>query len=207
LFPAFYAKISPSIKRVKSYVISGFTAGAYGAEFLVFNATDAAISLDDQDGDYLRIQGVTFTQEADNELTVDDFFGRTGNLSDPQFFQGSLISNPDRQQKTFYDVKSSRLTYGKNDFSLSAPYIQSHDEAENLMSWIMTKLTKPRLSVGARIFSNPTIQLGDIVNIEYRDSVSDQVISEDVRFVVYNIEHSRSAEGPEMTVYLSEVGD
>lgn len=207
LFPALYAKISPSIKRVKSYVISGFQSGAYGAEFLIFNATDAAISLDDTDGDYLRIQGVTFTQEVDNELTVDDYFNETGRLSDPSYSQGSLIVSPERQQKLFYDVKSSRMTYGKNDFSLAAPYIQSHSESENLMSWIMSKLSRPRLSVGARIFSNPTIQLGDIVNISYKDAVSDQVISEDTRFVVYNIEHSRTFQGPEMTVFLSEVGD
>ncbi|MGA1047474.1 MAG: hypothetical protein ACO3UU_05655, partial [Minisyncoccia bacterium] len=61
-YPALYAQLSPTINRVKGYITSGFQADAYGAEFLIFNATDKALVLDDTSGNYLRIQGVTFTQ-------------------------------------------------------------------------------------------------------------------------------------------------
>jgi hypothetical protein len=65
---------------------------------------------------------------------------------------------------------------------------------------------KPRKSIGISLFSMPTLQLGDVVNIKYKDkNGADAVASETDRFVVYNIEHSRSVSGPEMTVYLSEV--
>jgi hypothetical protein len=74
------------------------------------------------------------------------------------------------------------------------------------MAWMIRKIMKPRKSVGAQLFANPTIQLGDIVQINYKDSEgNDQVALDNSRFVVYNIEYTRDSEGPAMTAYLSEV--
>jgi hypothetical protein len=56
------------------------------------------------------------------------------------------------------------------------------------------------------MFSIPTLQLGDIVTLNYKDSTGlDLVASDTSRFVVYNIEYSRDSDGPNMTTYLSEV--
>ena len=56
------------------------------------------------------------------------------------------------------------------------------------------------------IFPNSTIQLGDIVQVDYKDvNNTDLVVDFDKRFVVYNIEYTRTPSGPGMTVYLSEV--
>jgi hypothetical protein len=74
------------------------------------------------------------------------------------------------------------------------------------MSWLVEKITKPRRSVGIKIFANPTIQLGDIVELDYTNKNGFNEISESgSRFVIYHIEYSRNASGPDMTVYLSEV--
>ena len=52
----------------------------------------------------------------------------------------------------------------------------------------------------------PTLQLGDIVTIDYKNSDNIDLISSlNNRFVIYNIEYSRNSNGPDMTVYLSEV--
>jgi hypothetical protein len=205
-YPALYAQLSPTFNRIKGYTISGFMAGAYGAEFLVFNATDTAINLDESSGNYLRIQGITFTQESETELTVDDYFSKRSDFSNPQISGGNVVVSPIKESKDYYDIKTSRLTYGKNEFNLSAPYIQNQDTANELMSWMISKIMKPRMSVGVNIFSNPIIQLGDIVKIAYKDNTdTDQIASVDKRFVVYNIEYSRSIEGPSMALYLSEV--
>ncbi len=60
--------------------------------------------------------------------------------------------------------------------------------------------------MGIKIFPNPMIQLGDIVNIEYKDTLGDDIIAPSTqRFVVYNIEYKKSNTGPEMNLYLSEV--
>jgi hypothetical protein len=204
-YPALYAKLSPTFNRLKGYAVSGFRAGAYGAEFLIFNSTDTALSLDETSGNYLRIQGITFTQQSSNDLTVDEYFSKNSNLADPQFVANSLVSYPNKIAKDYEDIKLSRMTYGKKDFSLEAPYIQSHDDAENLLAWVIKKIMKPRKSIGVKVFANPMIQLGDIVSVDYTENQIDKVGSKDSRFVVYNIEYSKEKYGPEMTIFLSEV--
>jgi hypothetical protein len=97
------------------------------------------------------------------------------------------------------------MTYGKKDFSLTTPYIQSYDEATSLMKWLVEKITKPRKSIGVQIFAIPTLQLGDIVTLEYEENETNMATSPSSRFVIYNIDYSRSSDGPSMTVFLSEV--
>jgi hypothetical protein len=204
-YPALYAIMSPTFNSIKGYVVSGFRAGSYGAEFLIFNATDTTLNLDETSGNYLRIQGVTFTQQSSKTFSVDDYFSKNSNLSDPQFEETGLITSVNKIARNYQDIKTSRMLYGKKDFSLDVPYIQSQDDAENLMSWLVNKITKPRKSVGVKIFANPMIQLGDIVSLDYTENNLDRVAPITSRFVVYNIEYSKTVEGPEMSVYLSEV--
>ena len=205
-YPALYAKLSPTFNRIKGYTVSGFTAGSYGAEFLIFNSTDTAINLDETSGNYLRIQGVTFTQESENELTVDDYYENRGRLSDPEIRGNTLVESPVKVNRDYQDIKNSRITQGRKDFSLKAPYIQTQDDANEMMSWLTSKITKPRASVGIELFSNPTIQLGDVVQINYKNQDGDDLLlTESTRFVVYNIEYQRNDDGPSMTIYLSEV--
>jgi hypothetical protein len=64
----------------------------------------------------------------------------------------------------------------------------------------------PKKSIGIKIFATPTIQLGDIVKINYKNSDDlDLVTSENSRFIIYNIEYTRKVNGPDMTLYLAEV--
>ena len=205
-YPAIYAQLSPTFNRIKGYTVSGFKAGSYGAEFLIFNSTDTAINLDETSGNYLRIQGITFTQQSQNELSVDGYFIKNSNFSDPVIGKDNLIISPFRAQQDFDKIKTSRLTYGKKEFSLTPSYIQSEDDARDLMSWIINKIMKPRKSIGVKIFSTPIIQLGDIINIEYKDLENkNAVASSNSRFVVYNIEYQKDSAGPSMTLYMSEV--
>jgi hypothetical protein len=204
-YPALYAKLSPTFNRLKGYTVSGFRAGSYGAEFLIFNSTDTTLNLDATSGNYLRIQGITFTQESNIDLTVDEYFSKNSNLANPELSGSSLVSSPLKVKKDYQDIKLSRMSYGKKDFSLEVPYIQSHDAAEDLMSWVINKIMKPRKSVGVKIFANPMIQLGDIVNLDYVDNSINMVSPSASRFVVYNIEYSKDQSGPSMTVFLSEV--
>jgi hypothetical protein len=205
-YPALYAKLSSTFNNIKGYTTSGFYADSYGAEFLIFNSTDKALNLDETTGNFLRIQGITFTQDTTHELTVDEFFKKRGNLSDPELVGSTLTFSPLVEKSRYDEIKLSRLTYGKNEFSIDSPYIQTQDDADAMMNWIINKLMIPKKSVGMNIFSIPTLQLGDIVTIEYKDSSGLDLVSKDSsRFVVYNIEYQRSESGPNMTIYLSEV--
>lgn len=204
-YPALYAKVSPTFNKLRGYTVSGFFAGAYGAEFLVFNATDSTIILDESTGNYLRIQGITFTQNSSHDLTVDEYFSKKSNLADPQFMGDGTVVSANIVKQKYRDIKLNRTNNGQVDFNLQADYIQDQDSAYELMGWLTEKIMKDRLSVGMKIFANPMIQLGDIVEIDYSEDNVNIVSAAQKRFVVYNIEYSRSLEGPEMILYLSEV--
>jgi hypothetical protein len=205
-YPALYAKIAPTFNRVKGYTVSGFAADSYGAEFLVFNNTDTILNLDEKTGNYLRILGVAFTQNTTNSLTVDDYLKRRGNLSDVELKGSDVIESPFRSIEQYEKIKQSRILYGKNDFTLESLYIQDQDTAEDILGWIIEKNIRPRKSVGLKIFSMPTLQLGDVVNINYKDDAGIDLVSPtSTKYVVYNINYEKSVGGPEMTVYLSEV--
>jgi hypothetical protein len=206
-YPALTAKIAPTFNKNKGFVISGFSAGAYGAEFLIFNATDTILNLDSTSGNYLRILGVSLTQQSSHELTVDEYYSKKSNLSDPQFSGDSLVYSPYKVKQEYQDIKFSRITNGKKEFSLTVPYIQTQDAAEDMMGWITERVMKPRKSVGINVFAMPIIQLGDIISIDYKDKDGTIQISDTTkRFVVYSIDYSRaSGSGPEMILYVSEV--
>jgi hypothetical protein len=205
-YPALYAKLSPTFNNIKGYTTSGFYADSYGAEFLVFNSTDKALNLDETTGNFLRIQGITFTQDTTHELTVDEFFKKRSNFSDPELIGNVVTVSPLVEKSRYDEIKLSRLTYGKNEFSIDSQYIQTQDDADAMMNWIINKVMVPKKSIGIKIFSIPTLQLGDIVTVNYKNSTGlDLVTSSSSRFVIYNIEYSRSLEGPSMTIYLSEV--
>lgn len=202
-WPALYAKMSPTFNSLKGYTVSGFRAGSYGAEFMIFNSTDTALSLSSDSGNYLRIQGVTFTQQSQNSLKVDEYFSKLSNLADPDISNGVVIGSPLKAKKDYEDIKVSRLTYGKKDFNLNVPYVQTQDDANDLMKWTISKIMKPRRSIGVKVFALPTVQLGDIVNVDYFENGINK--GGDNRFIVYSIQYSKSDKGPDMTLYLSEV--
>lgn len=202
-YPALYAKLSPTFNRLKGYTVSGFRAGSYGAEFLIFNATDAPLSLDETAGNYLRIQGITFTQQSPNTLKVDDYFSKNSSMSDPYISGNNIIKSPLKVAKDYEDIKLSRMTYGRNSFTLDSQYIQTSDDANSLMEWLISKIMKPRKSIGLKIFAIPTIQLGDIIEVDYNENDIDKVGTS--RYVIYNIEYSKNSSGPNMSIFASEV--
>lgn len=205
-YPALYAQIAPTFNRLKGYSVSGFVADSYGAEFLVFNNTDTILNLDETTGNYLRIIGVSFTQDTTNTITVDDYLRKRGNLADPELKGDVVIRSPFQFTEQYDLIRQSRIEYGKNEFSIDSMYIQDSDTAENLLGWVVSKHLKPKKAVGVNIFPMPTLQLGDIVTVNYKTNEGiDVVADENTKFIVYNIAYSKNAEGPNMTLYLSEV--
>jgi len=204
-FPALYAQISPTPSTIKGYVISGFQADSYGAEFLVFNATDSALNLDETSGNYLRIQGITFTQDTTYTLSVDDYFNKKSSFTEQDNLDNNTIRSSLFAIQNYNYIKQSRLNHGTNSFSLETPYIQNSSDAENLLGWIIEKSMKPKKMVGVNIFASPVLQLGDLVEIDYNKDGVDIISSPTTQFVIYNIEYIRKNTGPEMTVYLAEV--
>jgi hypothetical protein len=205
-YPALYAKLLPTFSSFQNYVVSGFIASPYGARFLIFNTTDSILNLNLESGSaYLRIGGVAFTSQSENVLTVDGYFAKYANLAEQDIDSSGGLSAV-RKNADYTSIKNSRLLYGRKEFNLNAMYIQSQDAAEEMMGWMISKMMQPRKLIGLKAFSNPTLQLGDIVSIDYQDSDNNDVVaSPSDRFVVYHIDYSRDTGGPDMNVYLSEV--
>ena len=140
-FPAIYARLAPTLNRIKTYSTSGFYAGAYGADFLIFNCVDSNINLDSSSGNYLTIQGITFTQNTTKTLTVDDYFNKVANFSDPQLDSGNLVYNPQYQKEVYNKIKVSRIRHGNQEFTIDSPFIQSDAAAEDILGWTLPKVT------------------------------------------------------------------
>jgi hypothetical protein len=109
--------------------------------------------------------------------------------------------------KKIYDtIKNSRLKYGVNEFSIESPYLQTTAAAEAMLDWIINKTIDPRKTIGVNTFATPTLQLGDIVTMNYKNSDGLYVIADtNERYVVYNIENQKGPTGTQMTVHLAEV--
>ena len=202
-FPALYAQLAKTINRAKGYTVSGFYAGAYGAEFLIFNAVDKNLNLDDTTGNYLRILGISFTQNTTHSLNVDDFFKKNSNFT-TALYSGSNDSQ--EYQRLYSDILNSRNKYGRNDFTIDAQYVQTDAAAESIMDWTIKRVLYPRKTVGVSTFATPHIQLGDIIQIVHKNDSGVPYVSPDsTRFVVYNIEYQKGGGSASTTIHLAEV--
>jgi hypothetical protein len=205
-FPALYAKLQKTLDGVKGYSVSGFYANSYGADFLIFNCTDFNLNLDDTSGNYLRIQGIAFTQNTTYTLTVDDYLKKKSNLISTNVGTSNILTDPAIVLQQYNKIKNSRDKYGVNEFTIESPYIQTQDVAENIFDWTINKISIPRKMVGINSFGTSNLQLGDIVTINYKSNEGIDIISpENTRFVIYNIEYKRDASGLGTTMYLAEV--
>jgi hypothetical protein len=202
-YPALFAKLVRTFSKEKGYTVSGFNANAYGAEFLLFNATDNVVMIDQGVGNMLRISGIALTDESNKTLTVDDYYNKRADFSNPAFSGNSLVTQ--NLYEEYLDIKNSRTTYGIKSFEINPIFIQSQDSANELMGWLISKISKPRNAVGIEVFGVPYAQLGDIVKVDYIKDGVDQVSLTDSRYVVYSIEYGYDFEGPKTMLYLSEV--
>lgn len=209
-YPALRSIISPVHQSLSGYVVTGYTATPYRAEFLIFNTTDFALDLGggQDNATQLSIQGIGFAQETAKDLTVDEFYGNKSVFGTNQDYAKNY-------KDKYTDIKNNRLAYGSKAFTIDSIYIQSEDTAKELMDYTIKKISKPRRAVGVRVFCMPIIQLGDLVNFQYDpekvlpdgttitvplpNSVTDN------NFVVYAIEHQTGEQGSSTMLYLSEV--
>jgi hypothetical protein len=199
-YPALRSIISPVPQSLSGYMVTGYTATPYRAEFLIFNTTDFALDLGGgkDNGTQLSIQGISFVQETAKDLTVDEFYSNKSVFGTNQEYTKNY-------KDRYTDIKNNRLAYGPKAFTIDSLYIQSEDTAKELMDYIIKKISKPRRAVGVKVFGMPIIQLGDLVDFSYDPTTVLPNSVTDNNFVVYAIEHQTSEQGPSTMLYLSEV--
>jgi hypothetical protein len=204
-YPAIVAKIVPPFTSEKSYAISGFLPGSYGAEFLLFNTTDKTINLSESSTNRIMIQGITFTQNISNVLTVDDYFKELSNFSDPFVASNNLITSPERSEKIYDSIRNSRSIYGDKSFSIDSLYIQNEDSARDLMKWILDKTIKPRKIFEIDTFGTSYVQLGDLVKINFDLPEGVKMVDENKKFVVTSVQYRRSSSDVTSQLRVMEV--
>jgi hypothetical protein len=204
-YPALIAKIVPPFTVEKSYQVSGFLPGSYGAEFLIFNTTDKAINLSESSTNRIMIQGITFTQNISNVLSVDDYFRELSNFSDPVITNSNLIVSPGRSEKIYDSIKNSRSIYGNKSFSLDSVYIQNEDSAKDIMKWILDKTIRPRKVFELDTFGTAHVQLGDIIKINFDLPEGVKMVDENKRFVVISAQYGRSSSNVKSQLRVMEV--
>jgi hypothetical protein len=204
-YPALVAKIVPPFTSEKSYEVSGFLPGSYGAEFLIFNTTDKAIDLSESSTNRIMIQGITFTQNISNVLTVDDYFKELSNFSDPVITSNNLIVSPGRSEKIYDSIRNSRAVYGSKSFSLNSVYIQNEDSARDIMKWILDKTIRPRKVFEIDTFGTAHVQLGDIVKINFDLPEGVKMVDENKKFVVISAQYGRSSSNVKSQLRVMEV--
>jgi hypothetical protein len=203
-YPALIAELVPISNGERGYTVSAFKAGSYGAEFLIFNNTDKTITLDEKTGNFLRIMGVTFTQNTSYELSVDDYFKERANFSDPLVING-VIQPPEIAEQTYNTIKTSRQRNGKREFSINPLFIQNEEMASELMEWFVDKTLRERKSFTMTVFGVPQLQLGDIVNIDFTMPEGVAFVDKTKQFVVSSINYARSMESLEASIKVIEV--
>ncbi len=204
-YPALIAKIVPPFSTEKSYEISGFLPGSYGAEFLIFNTTDKAIDLSESSTNRVMIQGITFTQNISNVLTVDNYFKELSNFSDPVITSNNLIVSPERSEKIYDSIRNSRSVYGNKSFSIDSVYIQNEDSAKDIMKWILDKTIRQRKVFELDTFGTSHVQLGDIVKIDFDLPEGVKMVDENKRFIVVSVTYARSSTSVKSQLRVMEV--
>jgi hypothetical protein len=204
-YPALVAKIVPPFSTEKSYEISGFLPGSYGAEFLIFNTTDKAIDLSESSTNRVMIQGITFTQNISNVLTVDDYFKELSNFSDPVITSNNLIVSPERSEKIYDSIRNSRSVYGNKSFSIDSIYIQNEDSAKDIMKWILDKTIRQRKVFEIDTFGTSHVQLGDVIKINFDLPEGIKMVDENKKFIVVSATYGRSSSSVRSQLRVMEV--
>jgi hypothetical protein len=204
-YPALTSLMSPIPASLGGYVVAGYNSTPYRAEFLLFNTTDFVLDLG-ANKDYLdnvSITGITFTQEAARDLTVDEFLTEKSNYTSS--YVGAAKYTSVEYKNKYTDIKNNRLLYGSKSFVIDSPYIQTVDLAQNLMNFVINRISKPRKVAAVSVFGMHIIQLGDIVSFVYDTSKTLPNTVSGNNFVVYASEYQREETGPSTILYLSEV--
>jgi hypothetical protein len=151
------------------------------------------------------IQGITFTQNISNVLTVDDYFRELSNFSDPVISNNNLIVSPGRSEKIYDSIRNSRAIYGNKSFSINSVYIQNEDSAKDIMKWVLDKTIRPRKIFEIDTFGTQHVQLGDVVKINFDLPEGVKLVDEDKRFIVISTNYNRSSSEVKTQLRLMEV--
>lgn len=190
--PARVARVIDISAVNPQYKIKSKKYTPFGAELVVLNTSPGAIALSEETSLPLYIYGICLEELTNGSIAMDTLFDK----------------NIDYKKKTT-EIAFNRAVNGEKTFSLDSKYIQSPTHAKDLLRWIESNCGRERLSLEMEIFPNPLLELGDKVKIVAKDRGYYQTNERfnNKTFIVSDINHSVSENGPTMTVAITEIGE
>jgi hypothetical protein len=181
------------ISRVNpQYMILRERYTPFGADIVVVNTSNTAISLSEESNLPLYIYGPQIEQTSEGDANVLDLYNKI-----------------DDDGKRITDFAFNRSLYGVKSFNINSKYIQSLSQANRLLGWIVKNCSRERMKISLEIFSNPLLELGDKIRIfsdERGYRKSNQKFGNKV-FVISEIVRSVGSNGPSMNITLLEIGE
>ena len=190
--PVIKSKIIDISNINPQYMVKDLSNTPYKRELLVTNTSTGGIFLSRESELPLYIFGISAQETTNGVVSVKNLFDKDIN-----------------DQKKISNYFFNKSIYGQNSFSLDSRFIQSKDQAERLMMWIVSNCSRQRLSLSMEIFPNPILELGDKVKIVSKDrgyAITNTYFG-DKTFVVSDIKISKSSQGDSMNIVIVEVGE
>jgi hypothetical protein len=83
--------------------------------------------------------------------------------------------------------------------------LNSLQQAEEVLQWIVDNATSSKNILNADIFPNPLLEVGDKVRVFYPDMQYNISNQKDKVYYVHSINYSVSGDGPKMSVSIREI--
>lgn len=166
------------------YFIEDYDLDTFGGELIVSNKTGKTLVLLDGTKNQLGVIGVPLASGNEQKFTVEEFIK-------------DLPSTSNLRNK----ILSSRRRNDKISFSIKSEYIQSFSSARKLMEWMIKNAYKEFSLAGVEIFTNPFLELTDVVKIYSPRNNLDESY-----YTITAIEYAIDPSGPKMSVEVREIG-
>lgn len=166
------------------YFIEDYDLDCFGGEIIVSNKSGRRVALTDGEKNQLGVIGVTLADTNEQKFSVEDF---TSELSDASNLKNKILSSRRRNDRVAFSVKSE--------------YIQNSATARKLMEWMIKNAYKEFSLANIEIFSNPLLELTDVVKI-----YSPRNNMDNSYYTITAIDYSVDSNGPRMLVEVREIG-
>jgi len=220
MFPAFLPRIPPIRTIDRAYTVTHFEADPYKASFMIWSQADDNIIFGDESQLQLVIAGLTFSDNQELSLKLDDYLlGRVPGAAPEDKLNSGLTKRN--------ELLSKRLLGQTSSIDFESVYIQSTDYAKKMMTWLNGFIGEERMRLEVQAFGVPHLQIGDIVSVDYDipylaegeyDPTDDwnptkgayaqrtfDFYANDKRFVIRKISVDRTQDGPNYTLSLIEI--
>lgn len=189
--PVLFSRIIDISRVNPKYMIISQKYTSFGAEIVVANTSNTAITISEESSLPLYVFGPQLEELSSGDINAREYYKKI-----------------DDDLNKISDLSFNKSVHGEKAFNIDGTYIESPSQANQLMDWILTNCSRQRMKISMEVFANPLIELGDKVRIFSSDrgyQESNTRFGSKV-FTVCEINRSVNNDGPTMNICLLEVG-